>query len=98
MIETAPTLGSIQTSYAEKRKLARQSLAFNVKNSKSFCHLFPEYVERYNELAEQNQLEGTALSSDSSLVVEQGDVQSLMAVAAALIALVSIVFAFFRFL
>lgn len=49
MIETNPTLGSIETSTRKKRQLAVGSLEFNVKNSPLFCKLFPEYVERYEE-------------------------------------------------
>jgi len=43
-IEKSPTLGSINTTDYEKRKLAVQSLEFNLKN-KMFCELFPETVE-----------------------------------------------------
>lgn len=43
-IEKSPTLGSINTPDYEKRKLAVQSLEFNLKN-KMFCELFPETVE-----------------------------------------------------
>lgn len=49
MIETNPTLGSIETSTRKKRQLAALSLEFNVKNSPLFCKLFPQYVERYEE-------------------------------------------------
>ncbi|XP_033103879.1 ubiquitin-conjugating enzyme E2 J2-like [Anneissia japonica] len=40
MVETNPTLGSIETSEYTKRQLCAQSGAFNVKN-KVFCELFP---------------------------------------------------------
>lgn len=48
MVESGPTLGSIETSAAQKRKLAAQSLEFNCRD-KAFCRLFPEYVELWNE-------------------------------------------------
>jgi len=48
MVESGPTLGSIETSAAQKRKLAAQSLEHNCRD-KNFCRLFPEYVELWNE-------------------------------------------------
>lgn len=49
MIETSPTLGSIETSYRKKRQLAAESLEWNVNNTPIFSKLFPEYLERYEE-------------------------------------------------
>lgn len=49
MIETNPTLGSIETSLRKKRHYAASSLEYNVRNDKMFCKLFPEYVERYEK-------------------------------------------------
>mmetsp|Transcript_38978 Transcript_38978/g.94330 ORF Transcript_38978/g.94330 Transcript_38978/m.94330 type:complete len:238 (+) Transcript_38978:467-1180(+) len=48
MIETAPTLGSIETSTSQKHKCAKQSLAYNCRDP-TFRKLFPEYVEMYEE-------------------------------------------------
>jgi ubiquitin-conjugating enzyme E2 J2 len=48
MIETAPTLGSIESTLREKQKLARSSLEYNVRDP-TFAKLFPEYVELYQE-------------------------------------------------
>jgi hypothetical protein len=48
MIETAPTLGSIDTTPSQKHKLAKQSLAFNVRDP-LFRKLFPEYVKLHEE-------------------------------------------------
>jgi ubiquitin-conjugating enzyme E2 J2 len=48
MLETTPTLGSIETSTQEKRKYARQSMEFNLKDE-TFCELFPDIVEEINE-------------------------------------------------
>lgn len=47
MIETKPTLGSIETSHSTKRKLAAQSLRYNMQNTPMFRKLFPDYVARY---------------------------------------------------
>jgi ubiquitin-conjugating enzyme E2 J2 len=49
MLETAPTLGSMETSSGKKRQLAAHSLEYNVLHDPKFCKLFPEYVERYEE-------------------------------------------------
>lgn len=48
MLETTPTLGSCESTSYEKRKYARQSLEFNMKNE-VFCELFPEVCEEINE-------------------------------------------------
>lgn len=45
MVERTPTVGSIETSTEEKKRLAGESLAWNVKNNKDFRRLFPELVE-----------------------------------------------------
>mmetsp|Transcript_9280 Transcript_9280/g.23699 ORF Transcript_9280/g.23699 Transcript_9280/m.23699 type:complete len:241 (-) Transcript_9280:20-742(-) len=52
MYEDQVTAGSIQTSAAEKRRLARDSLAYNLK-SPTFRKLFPELEEEYNRRQEE---------------------------------------------
>lgn len=54
MMDTSPTTGSVNTTVAEKQRLAKASMAFNCKNP-TFRKLFPEYVEKYEEqwLSEQ---------------------------------------------
>ena len=49
MIESNPTLGSIETSTRKKKQMAAASLKYNVENDPQFVKLFPEYVERYEE-------------------------------------------------
>lgn len=51
MVETAPTLGSIETSSTKKKTFARHSLEFNVKNEQ-FKKLFPDLVKKHEELLE----------------------------------------------
>jgi ubiquitin-conjugating enzyme E2 J2 len=41
MLDSAPTLGSIETSTAQKRRLAAQSMAFNLQDA-TFLQLFPQ--------------------------------------------------------
>lgn len=48
MVETSPTLGSIDTSDYQKRQLALRSGPFNLKD-KTFCELFPDTVEEIHE-------------------------------------------------
>lgn len=44
MVDETPTLGSLDTTADQKRKLARESLRFNLED-KIFCELFPEVVK-----------------------------------------------------
>lgn len=44
MVETSQTLGSIETTESEKRKLSVQSGRYNLRD-KVFCEVFPEVVE-----------------------------------------------------
>lgn len=48
MVETSPTLGSIETSEFQKRQLALRSGPFNLQD-KIFCELFPDMVEEIQE-------------------------------------------------
>lgn len=48
MSDTQPTSGSINSSTADKKKFAAESLAFNLK-SPAFRKLFPDWVEIYNQ-------------------------------------------------
>lgn len=52
MVESAPTLGSIDTSIAEKKKFAYHSLDFNVKDD-TFRKMFPDLVKRHEEIVEE---------------------------------------------
>ncbi|KOB72741.1 putative Ubiquitin-conjugating enzyme E2 J2 [Operophtera brumata] len=49
MLENIPTEGSTDSSNVVKRRMATESLEFNIKD-KIFCELFPEYVEEINEV------------------------------------------------
>mmetsp|Transcript_9784 Transcript_9784/g.14389 ORF Transcript_9784/g.14389 Transcript_9784/m.14389 type:complete len:224 (+) Transcript_9784:237-908(+) len=107
MVETAPTLGSIETSTAQKRTFARHSLEYNVKNE-SFRKLFPELVDQHEEIMqerikllgetrvqkERDDYYGVMNSSDKK--GEAGEVQGLMAVFTAFVAIV--IFFAMRFL
>lgn len=48
MLETTPTLGSCESTTAEKRRFADNSLEFNLKNE-IFVELFPEIVEEIKQ-------------------------------------------------
>ncbi|KAL3780822.1 hypothetical protein ACHAWO_004468 [Cyclotella atomus] len=62
MVEKTPTTGSVETSDDTKRKLAKESLDWNVRE-KIFCNLFPEYVEMWKEREEaRKRMEAEALA------------------------------------
>jgi ubiquitin-conjugating enzyme E2 J2 len=105
MIETAPTLGSVETSTSQKQKLSRQSLDYNMRDP-TFCRLFPEYVDIHKERQAAKRRTGgasSALSEPSSplshesagalIANDRGGVNGIFATAAGVIALLSIVFA-----
>merc|ERR1712151_702092 len=111
MVETAPTLGSIETSTFQKKKLASKSLEYNV-TQKTFCKLFPELVQLQEEIELRKRELGLTSSSSSSSssttnnerneitrvggdgnLGGEGMVQSLMALFAGFVALLSILFA-----
>ncbi|CAG2119675.1 unnamed protein product, partial [Medioppia subpectinata] len=71
MVEKNPTMGSIETTDYEKKRLAQQSLEFNLKN-KIFVELFPDLVEEMKEMLRKRQsLE--AKNSVSGRVTELGN-------------------------
>jgi len=69
MVENSVTLGSIETSDARKRKLAQESLDYNVKDLQ-FTQLFPEYVElqkkQQQERRSQSSRNVASMSSSST--------------------------------
>jgi ubiquitin-conjugating enzyme E2 J2 len=97
MIETAPTLGSIETSTRQKIQFAKQSLAYNVKDP-TFCKLFPEYFKRHQEevAARGGETEPLTSSESASGAMRRHDrieMQGLLATAAGIFAILSIVLA-----
>jgi len=109
MLDNKPTTGSIETSTVMKRKLAAESLEYNVKNNKVFCSLFPEYVELYEKreeerkakLAEMGEVEVTPDVDDEKNVVPSGnfgEVNDVFAFGAGIVAVLSILFAILRFI
>lgn len=73
MLENTPLLGSCESTTQEKRRLAMNSMEFNLKNE-IFCELFPEIVdvikdklEKINEIKRQNAKEASLkVTSDSN--------------------------------
>lgn len=99
MIETNPTLGSIETTADHKRKLATKSLEYNVKNSVIFTKLFPEYVERHAILMEERRQNPTIMSNNDPITLSSSAAgmpalpQGLFMAMAGLVAVFSIVVA-----
>ncbi|XP_061340883.1 ubiquitin-conjugating enzyme E2 34-like [Gastrolobium bilobum] len=65
MMDNSPTTGSVNTSTAEKQRLAKSSLSFNCKNA-TFRKMFPEYVEKYNQQQLSEQVASERVSSEMS--------------------------------
>lgn len=111
MVESSPTLGSIETTSSQKQKYARQSLEFNVRDP-TFCKLFPEYVELHRQRLEERQaalgISGTEPTSSSALSssldqnamahADGGDFQGIFTAAAGIIAILSAIVFAMRFI
>ncbi|XP_014521555.1 ubiquitin-conjugating enzyme E2 34 isoform X1 [Vigna radiata var. radiata] len=65
MMDNSPTTGSVNTTTAEKQRLAKSSLSFNCKNA-TFRKMFPEYVEKYNQQQLSEQAAQERVSSEAS--------------------------------
>ncbi|XP_035547969.1 ubiquitin-conjugating enzyme E2 34-like isoform X1 [Juglans regia] len=65
MMDNSPTTGSVNTTVAEKQRLAKASLVFNCKNP-TFRKLFPEYVDKYNQQQLSEKLSAEQVSPDPS--------------------------------
>jgi len=98
MVDSAPTAGSIESSLTTKRKLAQQSLDYNVRDP-VFCNLFPEYVELQQE---RRRLRSTSATSNTPVVssdaIVMDDINELLAIGAGFVAVISLVLAMLRFL
>lgn len=99
MAESAPTLGSIETSLSQKKQYARQSLDYNAKDP-TFSKLFPHLVKLHKERLQKLEEMGISAHSSNITVSSSGsgdgngnELQSIMAVCAGFVALLSILFA-----
>ncbi|KAJ1390585.1 Ubiquitin-conjugating enzyme E2 [Sesbania bispinosa] len=66
MMDNSPTTGSVNTTTAEKQRLAKSSLSFNCKNA-TFRKMFPEYVEKYNQQQLAEQVASERVASETAL-------------------------------
>ena len=105
MMDNKPTTGSIETTPAQKRKFAGESLAYNVKNEKLFCSLFPEYVALHEKREEERKAKLAAMGvkdvDEETKIApsgNRGEVNEIFAFGAGLVAVLSILFAILRFL
>jgi hypothetical protein len=101
MVEKTATTGSIETNDATKRKLASESLDWNVKE-KMFCNLFPEYVEIWEKREEERKQREAEAVARGEIVVKRvvpsedngwGDGLIWQFAAGLMVALMSILFA-----
>ena len=72
MIESNPTMGSIETSEYEKKVLAKQSLDFNLSN-KTFVELFPDLVNEIRERKKRSAAAASDKKTVSGRVTELGN-------------------------
>ncbi|CAF1203234.1 unnamed protein product [Adineta steineri] len=62
MCDTSATFGSIDTTYAQKRKFAYDSLAYNIQDS-IFCELFPDITDEIKKILEERTAKLSTLNS-----------------------------------
>ena len=107
MIESAPTLGSVESTRSQKEKLAKLSLDYNVRDP-TFCKLFPEYYALYKERLAARRTAFETSETDLPAIISKErfdglggndrlEINGMFATTAGLIAVFSIIFAM-RFL
>jgi len=62
MCDTSATFGSIETTYAQKRKFAHDSLSFNIQDP-IFCELFPEITDEIKKILEERSAKLSTMNS-----------------------------------
>jgi len=89
MLESSPTLGSIESTVEQKQAMAQSSLRFNCQDA-TFRKLFPDYVHRYEAECRQTASEPVVVRSSSLLDRPnvQGLIPVVLAVFAAIVSLV----------
>ena len=100
MLDTAPTSGSIETTTLQKRRYAHQSLEYNARDT-VFCQLFPDLVALHQDRTKKRLSAGGSPSSLQRQQLQQlptnvdlpDNCASVLAAAAGLVAIVSIVMA-----
>ncbi|KAH8292546.1 hypothetical protein KR054_012357 [Drosophila jambulina] len=65
MLESTPTLGSIESSNYDKQMFAQKSLAFNLRNT-NFCELFPEMVDEIKQRLQGTQAAAAAATGGTA--------------------------------
>ncbi|TDG51876.1 hypothetical protein AWZ03_001546 [Drosophila navojoa] len=65
MLESTPTLGSIESTSYDKQMFAQKSLAFNLRNA-NFCELFPDIVSEIKLRLQGTQAAGSASKPGTS--------------------------------
>jgi len=70
MCDTSSTHGSIQTTYAQKRKFAYDSLSYNIQDP-IFCELFPEITKEIKQIL----AERTAKTLSTNSIMNNSDSQ-----------------------
>jgi len=102
MVETAPTLGSVESTVSQKKKFAQFSLDFNVRDPK-FSNLFPDLVDLQKKNMEERIKTmgpgGLAKTNEELNKIANGasegmnEIHSLLTGFAGIVAVLSIIFA-----
>jgi ubiquitin-conjugating enzyme E2 J2 len=82
MLEETPTLGSVESTEAQRRKFALNSLTENVQN-KDFRTLFPQFVELHNARVKKEREQQEAEAERAAAAVASAAAASAAAAAAA---------------
>jgi hypothetical protein len=77
MCDSSATLGSIETTYAQKRQFAYDSLAFNIQDP-IFCELFPDITNEIKKILDERTAKLSTMNSLNNVDQEQSVVSSTL--------------------